>query len=112
MKRDAYENSRMKHQLLDKKRDGIREVIWKLNPQQVEIVERKLGFCVEPYLYEVNTRRFQNIRNLEKILKDIHFKNKQGKRRAVFKLTDHQKAVLDEFGVKYRPFKYKIKLFK
>ena len=110
MRKDAYENSKMKQQLLEKKRNGVQELIWKLNPEQVEFIQRKFGFSVVPYLFEVNTRQFHNIRKLEKILKEIHFKNKQGKRRVVFKLNDKEKDVLDEFGVKYRPFKYKIKL--
>ena len=110
MKKRDYENSKMKYQLLRNKKNGVRELIWKLNPDQVEFIEKKFGFSVEPFLYEVNTRKFHNIKKLEKILKDIHFKNKQGKRRAVFELSDHDKAVLDEFGVSYKQFKYKIKL--
>lgn len=110
MRKDAYENSNLKHQLLEKKRNGIRELIWKLNPEQVEFIRRKFGFSVEPYLFEVNTRPFHNIRNLEIILRDIHLKNKKGKKRAVFKLDKTEMKILDEFGVRYRPFKYKIKL--
>lgn len=110
MKRDAYENSRLKHQLLDKKRNGVREVIWKLNPYQIEFIENTLGFSAEPYLYTVKTRPFYNIRELDSLLKEIHYKNKRGIRECVFKLNPKQRKLLDEFGVKYAPCKYKIKL--
>ena len=110
MKKDAYENSRFKYQLLEKKRNGVKELIWKLNPTQIEFVERKLGFIVEPYLYEVNTRIFYSVNNLDKFLKDLHYKCKRGKKSIVLELTPYQKDVLDELEIKYRPYKYRIKL--
>ena len=35
MKKGAYENSRLKHQLLDKKRNGVKELICKLNKYHI-----------------------------------------------------------------------------
>lgn len=110
MKKSAYENSRMKYQLLENKRNGVKEVIWKLNPYQIEFIQTKFGFEVEPYLYEIKTRTFCNVRNLDSFLKDIHYKNKKGKKWIVIKLTPYQKDVLDENKIKYRPYKYRIKL--
>jgi len=110
MKKDAYDNSRLKHRLLDKKRNGVREVIWKLNPRQREFIENTLGFSAEPYLYTVRTRPFYNIRELDSLLKEIHHKNKRGISECVFKLNSKQKKLLDEFGVRYSPCKYRIRL--
>lgn len=110
MKKGAYENPKFKHQLLEKKRNGVKEVIWKLNPGQVEFIQRKLGFKVEPYLYEVRTRTFCNVRNLDSFLKDMHYKSKKGKQFTVTKLTLYQMDVLNELGIRYRPYKYRIRL--
>jgi len=110
MKKRAYESSKLKYQLLNKKRNGVKEVIWKLSPSQVEFIQRKFGFYIEPYLYEVKTRTFCNIKNLDTLLKDLHYKSKQGKKFTVIKLTRHQKDVLDTLGIKYKPYKYRIKL--
>ena len=110
MKKNAYENSRLKYELLEKKRQGVKELIRKLKPGQVEFIKERFGFQVEPYLYEIKTKQFFNVRNLPTILKDIHYKSKRGKKFVVFKLTDDEKIILDEFNIKYRPIKYKIKL--
>ena len=108
MKKYAYKNSRFRYQLLEKKRNGVKELIWKLNPAQIEFIQTKFGFEVEPYLYEVRTRTFCNVRNLDAFLKDIHYRNKRGKQVTVIKLTPYQMDVLDELRIKYRPYKYRI----
>ena len=110
MKKSAYENSKLKHQLLEKKRRGVKEVIWKLNHAQKKFIEECLKFPIEVYLYEVKTKPFYNVKQLDKLLKDIHFCNKRGKKIAVYKLSESQRNLLDEFGVKYKAYKYKIKL--
>lgn len=110
MKKSAYENSKLKYQLLEKKRSGVKEVIWRLNPYQKEFIERTLGFFVEPFLYNVKTRPFCRIREIPSLLKEIHYKNKKGIRECVFKLNSDEIRLLDEFGVRYAPYKYRIKL--
>ena len=110
MKKSAYENSKLKYQLINKKRNGVKELIWKLTPNQVEFVEEKFGFEVKPYLYEVKTRTFYNVRNLDNILKDIHYSCKRSKKVIVLKLNSKEKKVLKEFRIGYRPYKHKIKL--
>jgi len=110
MKKSAYENSKLKYQLLSKKRNGVKEVIWKLNLQQKKFIEETLEFSVEPYLYSVKTRTFHNISEMDAILKEIHYKNKKGTRECVFQLNSKQRKLLDEFEVKYAPYKYIIKL--
>lgn len=46
----------------------------------------------------------------DSLLKDIHYKNKRGVQECVFKLSSKQRKLLDDFEVKYTPYKYKIKL--
>ena len=110
MKNKEYRNAKLKYKLLEKKQNGTKEVIWKINTSQREFIERTLGFYTEPYLYEVQTRRFHNVFNLEEILKDVHYKNKQGKKTVVFRLSPEEMRVLDEYAVKYRPYKFRIVL--
>ena len=83
----AYENSKLKHQLLERKRRGYKELIWKLNPEQRRFIEQTLGFNVEPYLFNVKTRTFSRIRELDPLLKEIHYKNKRGIKNCVFRLN-------------------------
>ena len=110
MKKKAYDNSKLKHQLLSKKRNGVKEVIWKLNSEQRKFVEETLNFSVEPYLYSVKTRAFYDVGNLDALLKEIHYKNKKGCRESVFKLNAKQKELLEKFGVRYTPYKYIVRL--
>lgn len=111
MKKSAYDNSKLKYQLLEKKRNGVKEVIWKLNPAQKNFIEESLGFVAEPYLYRIKTRKFYSIANLPTILKDIHYKNKRGISEVVLKLDSDDKRILNEFEVRYVPCKYKIKFY-
>jgi len=108
MKKNAYENSRLKRQLLERKSNGQKEVIWSLKPAQKEYIETSLGLETEAVLYEVKTKTFYNINELNAILKKIHFSNKRGKKVIVLKLNSNQLRVLDEFDVYYRPYKYRI----
>lgn len=107
MKNDAYRCSKMKYQLSERKRKGIKYVDWKLNCQQIEFV-KGLGYEIKVVLYEITTRTFKQIRNLDPILKCIHYKNKKGSKTTVLKLTENQIKILADYGVKCRPYKYRI----
>ena len=88
---------------------GVKEVIWRLNLAQRNYIEDSLHFVVEPYLYKVKTRRFYNISNLPSVLKDIHYQNRKGVKEYITKLSFSDKKILEDFGVNYVPYKYKIK---
>lgn len=122
MKNSAYYNSKIKHQLkakadrmLKNQLKGRRErkinsVVWKLNQEQLEFVKH-LGYYVEEYLYQIKTKQFKNLHAIKStLLKDIHFKNKKGTKTMVKRLEDDEKKLLDEYGIKYRPYKFKIYL--
>ena len=111
MKEKAYEASKTKKQLLEKKRRGEKFVIWRISSKsQLQEIER-LGFKKEPWLYEIKTRPFYNVKAIQStLIKDIHYANKQGKRFITCKLKTCEKKVLDDFGVAYRPIKYRIDL--
>jgi len=93
-----------------RKSQGVREVIWKINASQREFIEQTLGFYTEAYLFEVKTKKFYNVHNVKGILKELHYKNKQGKRTTVYKLTREQMDLLDKYKIKYRPYKFRIVL--
>jgi len=106
LKNSAY--YRLKHQLADAKNRRKKQLIWKLTPEQVEFV-RSLGYRVEEFLYQVKTKPLSNIHFVKsKLLKDIHYANKRGVSLSTFALDENKKKILDEHGIKYRPYKYKI----
>ena len=109
MKRKQFVISRTKKVLLDKKRRGQKYVIWKISKQQLDEICR-LGFKAEPYLYEIKTRKFKDIRLLTPLLKDLHFANKRGKKSVVRHLKDSDLKILIEYEVKFYILKYKIYL--
>lgn len=110
MKNKENRISAIKHQLLEKKHNGVKEVIWKLTNLQREFVETSLGFYTEEYLYRIQTKKFYNIKDLDNLLKKIHYLNKKGKKYTVLKLTPYQKKLLNEYCVNYKPYKFRIVL--
>lgn len=111
MRFKQHQMSALKKQLLEKKRRGVKFLVWKLNKDQIEYITSVLHFRVEPYLYKIRTRSFSNIRLLEyNILKDLHYENKRGKQFDVRLLKDKDKYILTEYGVRYEPIKHKIYL--
>ena len=111
MNKKAYEHSSLKYELLDRQRRGVKEVIWKLEPAQVEFIEENFGFQVIPYLYKIETRTFYNVKSVDNLLKNIHYAYKRGKKVMFSKLKPKQRKLLDDFEVKYRPYKYKIIMY-
>lgn len=111
MKNRQYRLAKLKYQLEDKKRNGIRYVIWKLNRVQVDYIVEILRYQVTPYLYRIQTRQLKNYRGTQNsLLKELHHANKEGKKTIVKKLSVQQLKVLDEYGLKYWTEKYRIKL--
>ena len=112
MKTKQYQLSCLKKQLKRKQRNQVKFLIWKLSKEQIEYIEQVFGLKVEPYLYEIRTQSFKNIRCLNSsILKDIHYRNKRDKKTEVRRLNQKEKHILDDYGIRYRPYKYKINLF-
>ncbi len=109
MKNKNYRYSQLKHQILSEKARGKKMLYWKLTPEQKSFVE-ELGCKVEPYLYEIRTRTFFNIGNLEPILKEIHYCSKHKKITIVRRLKQTEKRLLESYGIKHRPIKYKLYL--
>ena len=112
MNKQEYELSKLKKILFAKRRQGVKEVTWRINSKEkLEYIER--FFDVEPWLHEIRTRTFQNIRTIEStLLKDIHYDSKKGKKTIVRKLKKSDKRYLDDYGIRYRAVTFKIKLIK
>lgn len=110
MKEKAYKNAQLKRQLALYKAQGKKELIWKLSIDRKEYIEN-LGYTIEPYLFEITTKPFYNIRCIKNsLIKDIYYTNKQGKRTLVRKLCKEEQALLREYGIRFRVIKYKIHL--
>lgn len=107
-RREQIDFSRLKYQIKDPKNANKN---WRLNKEQITYIQNVLGRDVVESLYEINTKHFDNIRKVQsKLLKDLHFAHKRGKKTIVRSaLTSDQKALLRSVGVYYRPIKYKIK---
>lgn len=112
MKNKNYRQKKLKDQLEQKRREGKKELVWNLTPEKRREIQ-ELGYDVEPYLYEIKTRTFYNIRALDNtLLKDLHYMNKRSKKFEIRKLKKDEMKVLNEFGISYRPIKFKIYLYR
>ena len=111
MKGKAYEASKTKKILLNKKRKGEKYVIWRISSNaQLQEIDR-LGFQREPWLYEIRTRPFWNVRGIKShLIKEIHFAYKKGKGTIVRRLKKGDEEILKDFGVDFKPLKYRINL--
>ena len=110
MKAKEYKDLQLKRQLVLYKAQGKKELIWKLSIDRKEYIEN-LGYTIEPYLFEITTKPFHNIRCIKKpLIKEIYYTNKQGKQTLVRKLSKEEQTLLREYGIKFRVIKYKIHL--
>ena len=111
MKRQSYQGSKLKHQLMQYELNGKKELFWKLKyPDQVEFV-RSLGYDVEEYLFYVHTRKLpEHLRTKYKWLNQIHLNKCKGKQYLAITLTPSQKELLKAIGVDFNVLKYKIRL--
>lgn len=112
MKNCNYRQSRTKKKLLEERRKGKKFLVWKLTTTQRQDVE-ELGYIAEPFIYQIETRTFQHVRNLPStLLKDIHYAKKRDKHYLARPLKQNEIELLKEYGVKHRILKYKIYLCK
>ena len=108
MKDKAYRFSRTKYKLKELKHNRVKSVVWRLTGQQKEFIEG-LGYKVVPCLYEVKTKTFRNIANIKNSkLKELHYSCKRGKQSIVMQLYKEDMRIFEEYGVKFRPIKFKI----
>lgn len=107
MKDKCYRLNRLLHKLRTIQETDKKYVIWSLNKEQLEYLQRY--FDIEPYLYKVRTRRFVNIYKIkDTILKDIHYANKSGKKEIVRHLNSKDRKIMDKYDIKYKAYKYRI----
>ena len=110
MKGKQYQLSKLKKQLRERKEYGTKVLRWSLKEDQAEYIEM-LGYEVQPYLYTIRTKQIpRQVRQTDALLKEIHYKNKQGKRNITLKLKPKQIKVLERHGIKFRVAKYSIYL--
>ena len=110
MKQNAYRQNIMKKKLNERRNHGTKVLVWTLNASTKAIIE-DLGYDVQPYLYKVTTRRFANIKGIKNpFLKDLHYSCQRGKKFVVSSLKHADRKVLDDYGIRYEPIKFKIYL--
>ena len=108
MTNKEYRLASMKHTLLAKRKAGQKEVIWKLNDEQLNYIS-SIAKDIFPYLYEINTRTFCSTDKIaSSLIKEIHFARKNGKKKLYKKLKRNELKELKQYGVEYRCLKYRI----
>ena len=111
MKNRDNDLSRIKHQLIERKKRGQKEVIWSLKKEQKYYIENVLHFQVKPQKYGITTKKLENYSATKShLLKEIHHAYKSGKREIVKELSEKQVEFLRERGYKVRVSKYLINL--
>lgn len=105
----SYNNAQLKHEVYQAQNAGKKHLTLKISDQQAEFL-RRLGFTVVPYLYWIETRTWSNVSNVRGVLKELHFRRKDGKRSCVRRLTKKEIAILEENDVRYEVMKYRIYL--
>ena len=107
LKNREYRKRSQLYKLRELKRRGVKFVDWRLSAEQLENYLKY--FEVKPYLYAVRTKQFSSIRfERERIVKDLHYAYKKGKRELVRNLSQEQIGLLEQIGVKYRVVKWRI----
>lgn len=108
MKNSDHRLSILKHQLREKKEGHFEYVIWKLSPQQVEYV-KNLGYKVEPYLYVIITRKMSgNKQRYTGVIRDVARSGERGVWKMYRKLKHQEIKSLQDYGIQFYAFKYKI----
>ena len=100
--------SALKHQLEEKRRQGVEWVFKSLNDTQ----KRYLGnfkYQMVPWLYWIKTKEVINVSKVtSKLIKEVHAARKRGQKDLYKKLTPKDLKTLDEYGIEYSVCKYKI----
>ena len=101
--------SKTKKELEILKINGKQSVVWSLNHDMADFLSN--FYSVTPFLYTIRTKTLPNIRFVHnKLLKDIHYSNKNGKEFLTRKLSQTELDMLRMCGISYRILKYKIVL--
>ena len=103
--------ARIKCQLIQRRENGNKEVIWKLSQEQREFVENNLGYRIIPWIYEISTTTIASVNfGGDSMMYQIYTARRRGQKKIYRKLKRREKKSLDDYGIRYRPFKYKIVL--
>lgn len=112
MKDKEHKCKILKDNLRRYKERRIKVVELELTKYELEYVH-SLGYSTENFLYEISTRKFHNIRDINSdLIKKVYYKNKRGIITFRTTLNSRQKKELDKYNIRYRPVKYRIYLSK
>ena len=111
MKPHCFKIAIVKNELLRNKRAGHSYHDMFLTREQ-EAYAQKLcetyGWRKEEILHRVQTKCFKDIRQKSELLKKIHSAKRENKETIALRLSETDKKVLMENGVKYWPIKFRI----
>lgn len=108
MKKTQNDLHLMRCKLEEKRRNRVKEVLWKLNQQQRDFLTAQ-GYTIIPWLFCITTKEIWNVAKCDsKLIKEIHFAHRRGMKTIYKALSENEKATLKEHGVKYAVQKFKI----
>lgn len=99
---------RLQQQLSAIRQKGATETSMRLDEEQAAFVNDELKLKTIPCLYEIQTRRIENVSGAMGILKEIHRANKRGQKTVRKELRRKEVGALERAGVKFRPVKYRV----
>ena len=112
MKDKEHKCKILKDNLRRYKERRIKVIELELTQYELEYVH-SLGYYTEVFLYEISTKRFYHIRDINSdLIKKVYYKNKNGIITFKTTLNSRQKNELEKYKVRYRPIKYRIYLSK
>ena len=112
MKDKEHKCKILKDNLRRYKERRIKVIELELTQYELEYVH-SLGYYTEVFLYEISTKRYYHIRDINSdLIKKVYYKNKNGIITFKTTLNSRQKKELDKYKVRYRPIKYRIYLSK
>lgn len=99
---------KLEQQLAAQIQKGNPDVIRRMTAEQATFVKDVLHYQVNPYLYEVHTRKIENVSNAMWLLKEIHRAYKKGQKTIYKRLRAKEVDALERAGIKFRPVKYRV----
>ena len=110
MTSNAHNFSAIKHQLSEKKRHGVKSVLWKLTKEQNGYVQRTMNYVTEPEIYQVRTKKINIPGKWSPIVKEVNYAFRRNCKNIYRRLTPSELAELKQHDVQVTPFKYRVYL--
>lgn len=97
--------NRLKHM----QREGKANPVWHLTNEARECIEAA-GFPCDEAIYQVKTRKIENIRRKPAVIKELHYAYLKGRKYIWRRYKDTEIEVLKARGIYPEPYRYEVRL--